>query len=96
MIVEVGLFELMGARISVAFVDSSHIDANSEKLLTSIWERLRHLTSWPLMLYSKCGRSYAPFQTHQFANRIRREHAAQLFEIDLNKPFYEYQDEPPF
>ncbi|KQZ46346.1 hypothetical protein, partial [Massilia sp. Root1485] len=40
--------------------------------------------------------SYAPFQTHQFANRIRREHATQLFEIDLNKPFYEYQDEPPF
>lgn len=94
--IEVGLFELMGARVSVAFVPVSHIDSGDDVLLTAIWKRLRYLTTWPLMLYSNDGRAYAPFQAHQFANRIRREHAVQFLEIDLDRPFYEYQDEPPF
>jgi hypothetical protein len=94
--VDVGLFELMGARISVAFVDASHIEAGDDQLLADIWERLRYLTDWPLMLYSSDGRGYAAYQTHQFANRIRREYASQMFEIDLGKPFYEYQGEVPF
>lgn len=94
--VDVGLFELMGARISVAFVDALHGKAGDDVLLASIWERLRHLTAWPLMLYSSDGRGHAPYQTHQFANRIRREYASQMFEIDLDMPFYEYQGEAPF
>lgn len=94
--VEVGLFELMGARISVAFVEMSYIEAGDNHLLSAIWERLRYKTDWPLMLYSSDGRSYAPYQTHQFAKRIRREHANEIIEIDLGKPFYEYQDDPPF
>jgi hypothetical protein len=95
-IVDVGLFELMGAHVSVAFVDASHVEKGDDQLLADIWERLRHVTSWPLMLYSEDGRGYGPYQTHQFANRIRREHAVEMLEIDLSKPFYEYQDEPPF
>jgi len=94
--VEVGLFELMGARISVAFVDALHIDAGDDALLAKIWQSLRHLTTYPLMLYSNDGRGYAPYQTHEFAKRIRREHALKLFEIDLKKPSYTYQSEPPF
>lgn len=94
--IEVGLFELMGARVSVAFVDSSHITAGNDALIAAIWERLRYKTSWPLMLYSEDGRGYAPFQTHQFANRIRREYAIDMIEIDLDVSFYEYQDEAPF
>jgi hypothetical protein len=95
-IVDVGLFELMGARISVAFVGASHIEVGDDKLLADIWERLRYLTDWPLMLYSEDGRGYGPYQTHEFAKRIRREHAQQMLQIDLSKPFYEYQGDVPF
>jgi hypothetical protein len=94
--IEVGLYELMGARLSVAFVDASHIEKRDDALMVDIWSRLQYLTSWPLMLYSSDGRAYAPFQTHQFAQRLRREHAVQFLEIDLAKPVYEYQDDPPF
>jgi hypothetical protein len=86
----------MGARISVAFVDASYVEAGDDRLLAAIWERLRYKTNWPLMLYSADGRGYAAYQTHEFAKRIRREHANQVIEIDLDKPFYEYQDEAPF
>jgi hypothetical protein len=94
--VDVGLFDLMGARISVAFVDAAHIDSGADQLLAAIWERLRLLTDRPLMLYSNDGRGYGKFQTAQFANRIRREYALELLEIDLDKPFYEYLDDTPF
>jgi hypothetical protein len=94
--IDVGLFELMGARISVAFVDASYVNACDNQLLEKIWERLRYKTEWPLMLYSSDGRGYAAYQTHEFAKRIRREYANMIIEIDLDKPFYDYQDEPPF
>lgn len=94
--VDVGLFELLGARISVAFVDANHVEAGDHQLLADIWERLRYKTDQPLMLYSADGRGYGPYQTHEFAKRIRREHADEVIEIDMGKPFYEYQDEVPF
>jgi hypothetical protein len=94
--IDVGLFELLGARISVAFVDASSVESGDDQLLAAIWERLQHKTTWPLMLYSADGRGYAPFQAHEFSKRIRREHANEIIEIDLTKPFYEYQDEPAF
>lgn len=95
--IEVGTFELMGAHISAAFVEPAHIEnGRADQLLAEIWERLRYMTSSPLMLYSSDGRGYGPYQTHEFAKRIRREHALEIFEIDLNKPFYEYQEEAPF
>jgi hypothetical protein len=94
--IEVGLFDLMGARISVAFVDAKYVEAGDDQLLGMIWERLRYKTDRPLMLYSEDGRGYGPYQTHELAKRIRREHAEEIIEIDLDRPFYEYQDEAPF
>jgi hypothetical protein len=93
---EVGLFELIGTRISVAFVEPYHIDSGADQLLAEIWERLRYLTNWPLMLYTIGSRGYSFYQTYEFSKRIRQDQALKIFEIDLSKPFYEYQDEPPF
>jgi hypothetical protein len=94
--VEVGIFELLGTRISAAFVSPELIDYDPAKLLAGIWERLRHQANWPLMLYSSDGRAYATFQSHEFAKRIRREYALDILEIDLERPFYFYQDDAPF
>jgi hypothetical protein len=96
-IIDVGIVQVLGTRVAVAFVDSAFVRPGpGDTLLHEIFQRLRHLTHAPLMLYSDDGRGYAPFQTHEFAKRIRRAYVADWLKIDLDTPWHVYQPEPEF
>jgi hypothetical protein len=97
-IVDVGILEgLHASQLAVAFVDSAWVRPGAgDALLHAIGERLRYLTHASLMLYSEDGRAYAPFQTHEFAKRIRREYMIEWIAIDLDRSWHSYQAAPAF
>jgi hypothetical protein len=97
-IVDVGIVEgAYASQLAVAFVDSAWVRPGvGDELLHAIHERLRYLTHASLMLYSDDGRGYAPFETHQLARRLRREHVSQWIAVDLERPWQAYQPEPAF
>lgn len=98
MIVDVGIVEgPYESQLAVAFVDSAYVRPGvGDELLHAIHERLRYLTHASLMLYSDDGRGYAPFETHQLARRLRREHVTEWIEVDLDRAWQEFQPEPEF
>lgn len=93
--VEVALTELRRARLIVAFPHDSYVRPGSGDVLIS--RMAPHLPPLGIMLVSEGAypRAYATFETHELLPLLS---AVQLvrFEIDLNQPPEDEDDELPF
>jgi len=84
MLVEAAVTELLGVRLALAFAHADWVRPGPGDIL--IARLAPHLPPLPLMLVGDDGRTYAPFQTHAFAARLRRS-ALATFTVDLDAPW---------
>lgn len=91
--IETAIAELKGVRLALAFAPPDWVRPGPGDAL--IARLAPYLPPLPVMLVGDDGRTYAPFQTHEFAARLRRAALATVV-VDLDAAPPPRACAPPF